>query len=261
MLSAPLRTVLMTNSADRRIDGKPFDRVVRVDLLRLSGLGVMRGVARSPRTSTDSRAACGLKMHALLHGWAASPALLPDQVLLLDHDVAVLRPRVLLRMFDPLQHYDLAGVMEGMSRGWDGSDPNARNDTLASAPDPAGRGWELNTGVIAVRREARWLVELWAAEFAAGLGLYRHLTGVDQSALMWVLAHEPRARFFPMPPSFNFRAPAMYSRDFGAPAAFHSRTVVRGAGGTRAATAKAMMRVVGSVGEAAAASIKRAAAR
>jgi len=42
-----------------------------------------------------------------------------------------------------------------------------------------------------------------------------------------------------------------------------SSFVVRGGrpGGTRAATAKAMMRVVGSVGEAAAASIKRAAAR
>lgn len=142
---------------------------------------------------------------------------------------------------------DLAGVMEGMSRGWDGRDPNVRNDSLAVAPDAAGLGWEVNSGVLAVRKQAEWLVQLWAAEFRAGIGLYSRLTGVDQSALMWVLAHEPRARLFAMPPSYNFRLPAVYSRDLGPPVAFHSRTAMKTP--TRAATAKAMSRVVGMVAE------------
>jgi hypothetical protein len=129
----------------------------------------------------------------------------------------------------------------------DGRDPNQRNDSLAAPTDPAGRGWEVNSGVLAVRREAMWLVELWAAEFRAGLATYSLLTGVDQSALMFVLAHEPRARLFPMPPLFNFRQPTLYSRDHGAPVVFHSRAALRAA--SLGASAKAMVRVAQSAAE------------
>ena len=69
----------------------------------------------------------------------------------------------------------------------------------------AGRGWEVNSGVLAVRQKAAWFVRLWADEVRAGLRTYSMLTGVDQSALMWVLAHEPKARLFPMPALYNFR--------------------------------------------------------
>ena len=98
-----------------------------------------------------------------------------------------------------------------------------------------------------MRKSAAWLLELWAAEFRAGLPLYSRLTGVDQSALMWVLAHEPRARLFPMPPLYNFRQPTLYSRDLGPPVAFHSRWALRSP--TRGGTAKAMGRVVEAASE------------
>jgi hypothetical protein len=233
-----LPTVLVTSSQDSHyLTTPPFSRVLRADLLALSGLG----------PAVPARALCGLKITALLHGWAVGA--LPERVLVLDHDIIIIRPRSLLRMLDPLSHYDFAGVMEGLSRGWDGSDPNVRNDSLASAPDPAGRGWEVNSGVLAIRRQAAWVVKLWQAEFASGVRLYQRLTGVDQSALMWVLAHEPRARLFAMPPIYNFRAPALYSNDLGAPVAFHSRTALRSP--SPAAAAHAMNRVAHSVAESA----------
>lgn len=209
-----LPTVLFTNSR-AALSSPPFRRVVSVDLLELSGLG----------KSVPPRAMCGLKITAILHGW--SIGVLPSRVLMLDHDVVVMKPQALLRIFAPLSHYDLAGVMEGMSRGWDGKDPNQRNDSLASAPDPAGGGWEVNSGVLAIRRQAEWLLKLWAAEFKAGIATYSQLTGVDQSALMWVLAHEPRARLFPLPPLYNWRQPTLYSKDLGPPIAFHSRSALR----------------------------------
>ena len=187
-------------------------------------------------------------------------------MLLLDVDVLVLRPHALLGLFAPLGDYDLAGVMEGISRdleggsrGWDGlaaggrsagggggggggrgggggagggagsgaggmpgagnrarlgrrrHSPNASEPrrlarwpwggrTLpgtpppldaalpdAAPPDEAGRGWEVNTGLLAVRRQAEPLVRAWAAEFGARISLYARLSGVDQSALMLVL--------------------------------------------------------------------------
>ena len=152
----------------------PFSKVVVVDLLQLSAM-----------KDVPLCAMCGLKINALLYGWHSS--VLPEEVLMLDADVVVLQPRQLLRMFAPIFHYDVAGVMEGYSRGWDGTDTSRRDDTLAAAPDPAGGGWEVNTGVLAVRRRAEWFVELWASEFRAGLALYSKLTGVDQSAFMWAL--------------------------------------------------------------------------
>ena len=162
-LSAVLRTVLYTNLANDQLDGA-FSRVVHADLLKLSG---MQDVA--------PRAMCGLKIAALLHGWRE--AVLPEEVLMLDADIAVLQPRPLLRMFAPLAFYDVAAVMEGYSRGWDGKDTAVRDDSLATAPDPAWFGWEVNTGVIALHRRAAWFVRLWAAEFRAGLPLYSKLTG------------------------------------------------------------------------------------
>ena len=227
-------TVLVTN-AHVFSSSTPFSRILRVDLLKTSGL----------TADVPSRAMCGLKLTALLHGWQVGA--LPERVLLLDHDVIVMNPRQLVRMLEPLRFYDLAGVMEGISRGWDGRDPNQRNDSLASAPDPAGRGWEVNSGVLAVRRQAVWFVRLWADEFRAGVGLYSRLTGADQSALMWVLAHEPRARLFPLPPMYNFRQPTLYSRDLPPPAAFHTRTALRSP--SRGTSVKAMARIAHAVAE------------
>ena len=233
-LAGILGTVLFTNSR-AALDGPPFSRVVHADLLQLAGWG----------PSVAPRALCGLKITAVLHGWSIGA--LPEHVLMLDHDLVVVRPRAVLGMFEPLAHYDLAGVMEGMSRGWDGKDPNQRNDSLATPPDPAGRGWEVNSGVLAIRKQAEWLVKLWAAEFRAGLATYSRLTGVDQSALMWVLAHEPRARLFPMPPLYNFRQPVLYSKDLGAPIVFHSRAALRSP--SSGATSKAMARVATAAAE------------
>ena len=148
-------------------------------------------------------------------------------MLLLDLDAAVLRPRQLLSFFAPLSHYDLVGVMEGFSRGWDGTDTARRNDSLAVPPDPTGRGWEVNTGVLAVRKQAAWLVGKWGEEFTQRIELYSRLTGVDQSALMLVLARESRARLFTMPPSYNFRAPTLYAAELGAPVVLHTRAAMR----------------------------------
>ena len=148
-------------------------------------------------------------------------------MLLLDLDAAVLRPRQLLSFFAPLSHYDLVGVMEGFSRGWDGTDTARRNDSLAAPPDPTGRGWEVNTGVLAVRKQAAWLVGKWGEEFTQRIELYSRLTGVDQSALMLVLARESRARLFTMPPSYNFRAPTLYAAELGAPVVLHTRAAMR----------------------------------
>jgi|EP00326_Haptolina_ericina_P004440 hypothetical protein len=205
-----------------------------MDLLQLSGM-----------KNVPLRAMCGLKVSAVLHGWRS--ALLPEEVIMLDADIVVLNPIQLLRMFAPLSHYDAAGVMEGYSRGWDGSDTSRRDDSIAQAPDPAGGGWEVNTGVLAIRRQAEWFVQLWAAEFHARLAVYSKLTGVDQSAFMWVLAHEPRARLFAMPPLYNFRGPALYSHDLEPPAAFHSRAAMREP--QRDRYSKAMQRVLRSTSE------------
>ena len=235
-LRGVLPTFLFTNSHSLP-NGPPFKQVVSADLLTLSKLG-----SRIP-----PRALCGLKITALLHGW--SLGLLPERVLVLDHDLVIFRPQSLRRALEPLAFYDIAGVMEGLSRGWDGRDPNKRNDSLAQAPDPAGRGWEVNSGVLGVRRQAKWLVELWQAEFRRGLHTYSLLTGVDQSALMWVLAHEPRARLFPLPPTYNFRQPTIYSKDLGPPAVFHSRTAMKAI--EKRASAKAMARVAQSAADAA----------
>ena len=233
-LHGVLPTVLITN-AQLPTSSLAFSRVIRANLLQLSRLD----------PSIPPRAMCGLKLTALLHGWQLGA--LPERVLLLDHDVIVLQPQLLTRMLDPLRFYDLSGVMEGLSRGWDGRNPNQRNDSLALAPDAAGRGWEVNTGVLGVRKQAEWFVRLWEDEFRAGARLYSRLTGVDQSALMWVLAHEPRARLFPMPPSYNFRQPTLYSKDLSAPVAFHSRTATRTP--SRSASIKAMAHIAHAVGE------------
>ena len=181
-LAGVLPVVLMSNSRlllEASV-ARPFHRAVRIDLLALSGL----------QFGGQLRALCGLKIWALLHGW--SHGVLGAHVLLLDVDVLVLRPAALLGIFDPLVAYDLAGAMEGFSRGWAGGNTSSRDDSLAAPPDPAGRGWEVNTGLLAVRRNAAWLVEAWAAEFKQRPGLYSRLTGADQSALMLVLARAPR---------------------------------------------------------------------
>ena len=172
-------------------------------------------------------------------------------MLLLDLDAAVLRPRQLLSFFAPLSHYDLVGVMEGFSRGWDGTDTARRNDSLAAPPDPTGRGWEVNTGVLAVRKQAAWLVGKWGEEFTKRVELYSRLTGVDQSALMLVLARESRARLFAMPPSYNFRAPTLYAAELGGPVVLHTRAAMR----VKPAAHRASM---GSVAETVAGVINRA---
>ena len=171
-------------------------------------------------------------------------------MLLLDLDAAVLRPRQLMSFFAPLSHYDLVGVMEGFSRGWDGTDTARRNDSLAAPPDPTGRGWEVNTGVLAVRKQAAWLIGKWGEEFSQRVELYSRLTGVDQSALMLVLARESRARLFTMPPSYNFRAPTLYAAELGGPVVLHTRAAMRAKPAYRAA--------MGSVAEAVASVINRA---
>ena len=121
-LEPVLQTVLYTNLEDPRLN-RGFRRVVRMDLLKLSGMH-----------DVPPRAMCGLKITALLHGWQHS--ILPEQVLMLDADVVVLHARPLLRMFAPLAHYDVAAVMEGYSRGWNGKDTSVRDDSLAAPPDP-----------------------------------------------------------------------------------------------------------------------------
>ena len=204
-----------------------FARVVRLDVVSVHNL-----------TLPTRRALCGVKIFALLEGWERG--FLPPRVLLLDLDAFVLRPRALLALFAPLSNnYDMVGVMEGYSHGWeDGGGGDRDGSPLPTPPDPAGRGWELNTGVVAVRREAVWLVRKWADEFKSRTKLYSMLTGVDQSALMLVLAREPRARVFPMPPSFNLRTPTLYAAELGTPVVVHSRVAMRAQPALRAAISK-----------------------
>ena len=210
-LAGVLPAVLVTNAPS--VDPAPFARVVHLDVVKEANL-----------TLPSHRALCGVKVFALLLCWERE--LLPAHVLLLDLDAYVMRPQQLLALFSPLSHYDMVGVMEGYSRGWDGTHTSRRDDSIA-APDPAGRGWEVNTGVLAVRRQAAWLVRKWADEFARRTSLYARLTGADQSALMYVLAREPLGRLFPMPAAFNFRVPSLYAEELGKPIVMHSRQMVR----------------------------------
>ena len=57
-----------------------------------------------------------------------------------------------------LQFYDLVGVMEGYSA--------RSSDPYAVAPT-AGGGWDLNTGVIAVKRASVPLIQEWVRIFTA----------------------------------------------------------------------------------------------
>lgn len=223
---AGLASVLVSNMPLAAVgaaigSSEPFERVMQRDLVQQMGWSA----------TTRPRALCGLKIVALLAGWREG--WLPMRVLLLDTDVVVLRPREFVdAVFAPLAAYDMAGVFEGYSRGWDGRDSAARDDSLATPSDGAGRGWEVNTGVLAVRRDAAWLVQAWADEFFQHISRYALLTGVDQSALMRVLSREPRGRLFPLPPTFNLRQPTVWpmrppSSLAGGPFAFHSRRALR----------------------------------
>eukprot|EP01041_Mallomonas_annulata_P008440 gene8440-17402_t len=81
-------------------------------------------------------------------------------------------------------------------------------------PTPAvGAGWELNTGVLAVKRSSRGLIEQWVHVFTSEPETFVDLESGEQQALMLAFERNPQYRWFPLPPIFNFRRASMFARN------------------------------------------------
>ena len=169
--------------------------VVKVDLFVEAGLHTLMDQRNPPY----ERIGFGTKPMSLIYGWERD--LLPPYVLYLDVDIIVAGDedsagRTLADVFKPLLHYDLAAVFEGFAIG--------------PRPTPAmGDGWEINTGVMSVRRDALPLVKKWLEVFKRDQdSLDRYISG-EQQALMIALEEYPWYRPFPLSSIFNFRRPTV----------------------------------------------------
>ncbi len=110
-----------------------------------------------------------------------------------------------------LDHYDVAGAMEGYPHGAVGGTAAGE---LAERDGGGGRyelRYELNTGVLGMRRRSRRLCSMWLREFRAHAEAYASLSSADQPALMAALRAAVEFRFFPLPPHLNFREYTVYS--------------------------------------------------
>eukprot|EP01041_Mallomonas_annulata_P005410 gene5410-10825_t len=147
----------------------------------------------------DSKVGFGTKPQALIHGF--SKGILPDKVLYLDIDVIIAdisEEFNLMKIFEPLEFYDMAGVFEGFAIG--------------PRPTPAaGGGWEVNTGVLAVRKQALPLLREWLEVFKKDIKVFGEYLSGEQQALMVTLQRNPKYRIFPLPSVYNFRRPALWS--------------------------------------------------
>ena len=186
--------------------------VVQVDLFHAAGLDMLQQrEGANKKKKKYERIGFGTKPMALLYGW--DEGLLPEYVLYLDVDVIVsgdyaeaagassasaggAPTRSLLDVFQPLRHYDVAAVYEGFAIG--------------PRPTPAaGDGWEINTGVLAVRRGAVPLVRRWLDIFKREQDVLDQYISGEQQALMLALEEAPWYRAFPLSSLYNFRRPTV----------------------------------------------------
>eukprot|EP00607_Mallomonas_marina_P007141 CAMPEP_0182438294 /NCGR_PEP_ID=MMETSP1167-20130531/85657_1 /TAXON_ID=2988 /ORGANISM="Mallomonas Sp, Strain CCMP3275" /LENGTH=337 /DNA_ID=CAMNT_0024631577 /DNA_START=116 /DNA_END=1129 /DNA_ORIENTATION=- len=190
---------LFTNSETIDDDLRKYITVINVDLMQEAGLNKLL------ESTGDSMVGFGVKPMSLIYGF--QKGILPERILYLDVDVIITNSNEsnefnLLHIFDPLQYYDMAAVFEGFAIG--------------PKPTPAvGRGWETNTGVLAVRKQALPLLEEWLAVIQkeyVSLGLGKYLSG-EQQALMIALQRNPAYRLFPLPNIYNFRRATLHSNN------------------------------------------------
>ena len=74
--------------------------------------------------------------------------------------------------------------------------------------EAVGHGWELNTGAIATKKTSVGLLEEWVQAYLNRRLL--HGSG-EQNSLMVAIQNNPKYRFYPLPPLFNFRRGTIYS--------------------------------------------------
>ena len=130
----------------------------------------------------------------------------------LDGDTFVRSSSVQL-LFDALRTFELAATFECCRVEY--SNPNQPFDTRGFF-----RGWEMQTGVMAVRRSPR-VTQFWQATlrlYRERLGFWKMRSSAEQGAATLALA-ESDVRFLPLPPSFNARPFTMYHwlKGFGMP--------------------------------------------
>lgn len=169
--------------------------VVKVDLFVEAGLHTLMDQRNPPY----ERIGFGTKPMSLIYGWERE--ILPPYVLYLDVDIIVAGDedsagRTLFDVYKPLLHYDLAAVFEGFAIG--------------PRPTPAvGDGWEINTGMMSVRRDALPLVKKWLEVFKRDQASLDNYISGEQQALMVALEESPWYRPFPLSSIFNFRRPTV----------------------------------------------------
>ena len=128
-------------------------------------------------------------------------------------------------LFDALNDFDLAAAFECCRIDY----------TASSTPyDATGffRGWEIQTGVMALRRGER-LDAFWQAtmrEYDGRKGVWSRKSSAEQGAATLALGRVD-VRFLPLPPSFNARPFTMlsYIHTFGLPV-YHGKELWKGVG-------------------------------
>ena len=200
-----------------------FDEHLQVDLLTVAQLptpsdAASNDVGATPEAGTfNKRVVCATKIAAVQLAFAQGYA----QVVYLDFDTLSVRPWLGVAL-GALRWYDLAGVMEGYPFGASFGAAETTAETTAAATtapqdaallsgDAFELRYELNTGVLALRASAAPLCDTWLSEFRTHATSYASLTSADQPALMAALRAHPRYRFFPLPPTINFRPYAIYT--------------------------------------------------
>lgn len=162
---------LITNAKvlDRETRGL-LHRVYEMDLMQESGL------LQLYQETGDIKFGFGTKAYSVIRGWELG--LLPDWVIHFDVDITIVSTSNkwnLHTMFEPLQFYDIAGVMEGYSTCLD---PTKPDHTLA-----VGGGWEMNTGAFAVKRSAKILLEKWVEVFKEDPDRFAYFQSGEQQGM------------------------------------------------------------------------------
>ena len=195
-----------------------FDEHLQVDLLTVAQLPTPSDAALSDDGAFNRRVVCATKIAAMQLAFAQGYG----QVVYLDFDTSSVRPWLGVAL-GALRWYDLAGVMEGYPFGASfGTAATTTTETTAAATtvphdasllsgDAFELRYELNTGVLALRASAVPLCDAWLGEFRAHATSYASLSSADQPALMAALRAHPQYRFFPLPPTLNFRPYAIYT--------------------------------------------------
>lgn len=162
---------------------------------------ILTNLAVDAGLEAKGRILCGTKIQAMLNRFAKGY----KKVIYMDSDTHILRA-FLSPMLAVLDSYDLTGVFEGYPMGM----PQTGLDPALADPQNFEMGFELNTGVLGLRASACELCMAWLEEFRAHGHAYAAVSSADQPALMQVLKHRSE-RFFPLPPTFNFRCFSVFS--------------------------------------------------